>query len=69
VRTGVVYRVDVRLPAALQPCAQNFTSNAINPLSLTLTYNGAPAGPWFINSNPTPATPVRSQVMQVWATQ
>ena len=68
-RIGIVYKVDVRLPATLQPCAQIFSGNAINSLSLTFTYNGAHVGPLFINSNPTAATPVRSQTMMVWATQ
>jgi len=68
VRSGIVYKVDVRLPATLLPCA-TFTSNAVNPLILTLSYNGAPVGPLIINSNPTPATPVQSHLMRVWATQ
>ena len=67
-RSGIVYKVDVRLPATLLPCA-NFTGNAINPLFLTITYNGAPVGPLIINSNPSPVTPVRSQLVRVWATQ
>ncbi len=68
VRSGIVYRVDVRLPATLVPCAP-FNGNAINPVILTLRYNGAPVGPLIINKNPTPATPVQSHVMRVWATQ
>jgi uncharacterized protein (TIGR03437 family) len=67
-RSGIVYKVDVRLPATLVPCA-TFNSNAINPLFLTFTYNGAPVGPLMINSNPSPATPVRPQQIRVWTSQ
>ena len=67
-RSGIVYKVDIRLPATLLPCA-TFTSNAVNPLSLTITYNGAPVGPLMINGNPSPASAVKSQLVRVWATQ
>jgi uncharacterized protein (TIGR03437 family) len=67
--SGIVYRVDVQLPATLLPCAQTYSGNAVNPLFLTFTYNRAPVGPLFINSDPTTATPVQSQQIRVWATQ
>ena len=64
---GLVYKVDVRLPGSLLPCATSYSNiNPVNPFSLTLSYNGTPVGPTAL-TNGTPAT--QSQPMTVWATQ
>jgi uncharacterized protein (TIGR03437 family) len=67
--SGVVYQVNVQLPATLLPCAQTYSGNAVNALYMTFTYNGMPVGPLVINSDPPTTTPVRSQQIRVWATQ
>jgi uncharacterized protein (TIGR03437 family) len=67
--SGIVYQVDIRLPATLLPCATSFSSNPVNSLSVTLTYNGSPVGPLLINSNTATPTPPQSVSMPVWATQ
>ena len=68
-RTSVVYKVDVRLPATLLPCAENAGSDQIKPLLFSLTYHGLPAGPLLPNPAPTRSNPVRSQSIFIWVTQ
>ena len=70
--TGVVYKVDVSLPASFAPCAEVF--KGAEGVPLTLTYNDAPVGPLSIPANAAgsvltfspPGVPMR---MIVWVSQ
>ncbi len=69
VRTGIVYKVDLRLLAALAPCG-NLSTSAVTWVVLTTSYNGQPVGPLIISAGPiTPLTPVREQQIRVWVSQ
>ncbi len=70
--SSFVYKVDVSLPASLEPCAEFFSGTEGVPL--TLRYNDAPVGPLTIPANlagpelsfSPPGEPMR---MIVWVTQ
>jgi hypothetical protein len=56
--SGFVYKVDVSLPAPGLPCESFSAGQDETHFQVTLSYNGAPAGPLVISANL--AGPLRS---------
>ena len=71
---GLVYKMDVRLPGSLLPCATGYSDlSAENGLAVTLSYGGAPVGPLFLPSGGAgpivTAAPGQPMPMIVWVTK
>jgi uncharacterized protein (TIGR03437 family) len=65
-----VYKIDVRMPSALLPCAQSYTpSSPENSFGVTLSRGGLAVGPLRLPINPTSSIAPQSLPMVVWLTQ
>lgn len=65
---GLIYKVDVRLPSAIQPCLTTYSAiSRVNPLFLSLNYNDNPVMPLLVTSLAvTGLAAVQSRPMPVW---
>jgi uncharacterized protein (TIGR03437 family) len=71
---GFVYKVDVSMPSALLPCAQDYSETSPeNPFTVTFTYNGETVGPRVVpvpGGGPTVNfAPGQPMPMVVWVTK